>query len=213
MPGWGEVLLGEARLALIGTAWAPLLSIEKNADNIPALSEFRDERGHQRAIDHYLLSWMTHQPAPPVNPSSSADVQIWNALIRGDIEFMLEAIGPAGGPLTRNATALTLEVWTETELSILHALSHAGDRAAERTAQAADWILANLQPDNATNHPWGVHVFLARAFLCDMPEHRLYAETLLHNSIVSLGRPDRFSALLLLDSARTLFGQYPVQTG
>ena len=35
-------------------------------------------------------------------------------------------------------------------------------------------------------------------------EATLHAETLVHNSIVNLGRPDRFSACLLLDAARVL---------
>jgi hypothetical protein len=33
---------------------------------------------------------------------------------------------------------------------------------------------------------------------------RLYAETMLHNTIVHQGRPDRFSALILWDAADAL---------
>ena len=117
---------------------------------------------------------------------------------------MLRLVNPGSGPLTPDFTRLTIEVATETELASLHALSHAGELARARVDSASDWIVQNLQPDNATNHPWAGHVFLNRAFETGSVEHRLYAETLLHNCIVSLGRADRFSALILLDSGRSL---------
>ncbi|MBZ0171155.1 MAG: hypothetical protein K8E66_02125, partial [Phycisphaerales bacterium] len=59
-----------------------------------------------------------------------------------------------------------------------------------------------------TNHPWAVHVFLrlslAESDRAASDAARLHAETLLHNALVSSGRPDRFSACLLLDAARAL---------
>lgn len=100
-----------------------------------------------------------------------------------------------------------IETTTETELSALHALSHharrdPSGRLAERCLDAARWHVDELQPDNGTNHPWAVHVFLALAE--DDSTARLHAESLVHNALVSSGRPDRFSACLLLDSARLL---------
>jgi hypothetical protein len=129
---------------------------------------------------------------------------LWNSLIRGQLAAMLPSVNSAGGPVVPEFHQLSIEVATETELAALHALSHAGNAARSRVEAASDWIVHNIQPDNATNHPWAVHVFLQRAFESGSVEHRLYAETLLHNCVVSLGRADRFSALILLDSGRTL---------
>jgi len=202
LPGWGERLLGEARLALAGTPWAFLLHTDSKP---PAkVAEFSDESGNRRAIDPLLIAWLQRSP-PPIVPSIQAtDLKLWNSLIRGQAPAMLQLITPSGSPLAPEFDKLAIEVATETELASLHALSHAGNTARSRVEAASDWIVQNIQPDNATNHPWAVHVFLQRAFESGSVEHRLYAETLLHNCVVSLGRADRFSALILLDSGRTL---------
>lgn len=202
LPGWGERLLGEARLALVGTPWAFLFHPDTHA---PAkFPEFSDEAGNRRAIDPLLIAWLQHSP-PPIIPSiQSTDLKLWNALVRGHPAAMLVSITPSGSPLVPEFNQLAIEVATETELAALHALSHAGSIARARVEAASDWVVHNIQPDNATNHPWAVHVFLQRAFETGSVEHRLYAETLLHNCVVSLGRADRFSALILLDSGRTL---------
>jgi hypothetical protein len=76
----------------------------------------------------------------------------------------------------------TIEVWTDAELSAVHALWRlATDRRREdwkrRLDRAVAWHLIHTQPDNATNRPWALHVFL----LADQPETIHYAETLLHN--------------------------------
>lgn len=202
LPGWGERLLGEARLALVGTPWAFLF----HQDGTPPgrLPEFADESGNRRAIDPLLLAWLRRSPPPIVSNPQSTDLKLWNSLVRGQTGSMLQAVAPAGVPLCPEFANLAIEVATETELASLHALSHAGNAARSRVDAASDWIVHNIQPDNATNHPWAVHVFLQRALESGSVEHRLYAETLLHNCVVSLGRADRFSALVLLDSGRTL---------
>lgn len=211
LPGWGEMLLGEARLSLIGTPWSPLLAEPVHAELLPPFESFRDEAGHARPIDPLLIAWLSRsglrKQSSPLTSTSSLDLRLWQLLLQhaaGAPSQMLDAVNPALGRLVHNPDTYTLEVWTEVELSALHALSHAGPAAKSRRDSATDWIVENLQPDNATNHPWSVHVFLRRAFENDMPEHRLYAESLLHNCIVSLGRPDRFSALVLLDAGRAL---------
>ena len=66
------------------------------------------------------------------------------------------------------------------------------------------WHLDNTQPDNATNRPWAVQVFLDLAREDDNPDARLYAETLLHNATAANGVPEPFSAAILLDAARAL---------
>ena len=115
--------------------------------------------------------------------------------------------GPADGPLWPQARFSGLEVWTETELCGLHALSclarlRARTDWARRVARARDWHLAHTQPDNATNRPWALHVFLLAT--PPRPEARVYAETLLHNALVLNGRPDLLSAWILLDAAKRL---------
>jgi len=202
LPGWGERLLGEARLALVGTPWAFLL----HPDSKPPAKfpEFSDESGNRRAIDPLLIAWLQRMPPPIVQSLHTTDLKLWNSLVRGQVPAMFQAISPSGSPLVPEFNTLAIEVATETELASLHALSHAGGAARSRVEAASDWVVHNIQPDNATNHPWAVHVFLQRAFETGSVEHRLYAETLLHNCVVSLGRADRFSALILLDSGRTL---------
>ncbi len=202
LPGWGERLLGEAQLALAGTPWSFLLHAGgKPPEKLP---EFSDESGHKRAVDPLLLAWLMHAPPPMIGSAQSTDLKLWNSLVRGQPQAMLQALSTTSAPLTPEFKSLPTEVATETELAALHALSHAGPGARTRVDAASDWIVHNIRPDNATIHPWAVHVFLQRAFETGSVEHRLYAETLLRNSVVALGRVDRFSALILLDSGRTL---------
>ena len=71
---------------------------------------------------------------------------------------------------------------------------------------AARWHINELQPDNATNHPWAVHTFLILASQSpqDAPAATFHADTLLHACQIKLGTPDLVSALILLDAANTL---------
>ena len=106
--------------------------------------------------------------------------------------------------MVRERGSLPPDVWSEAELAALHALSHGGPECRSRVNSAAEWILENLKATNTNNHPWAVHVFLTRAFETNVPEYRLFGETLLRNSVSLLGRPCRFAALIMLDSGRTL---------
>lgn len=201
LPGWGERLLGEARLALAGTPWSFLLQAE--APTPASITTFRDESGNGRAIDPFILAWLT-RTSPPPSDSLSTDLRLWNLLCRGELRKMAESVGEPGEPLAPEFHRLPIEAATEIELASLHALSHGGDGARSRVASACDWIVHNFQTNHTTRHPWAVHVFLQRAFETGAVEPRLYAEALLHNCIASLGRADRFSALLLLDSGLAL---------
>ncbi len=102
-----------------------------------------------------------------------------------------------------------IEVWTETELASLHALwwlagLHQQDAWRERALRAARWHLIHLQPDNATNRPWAIHLFAHLAtHECDA-EAAAYAQTLLHNCQVHRGGPDEISSLILIDAAEAL---------
>jgi hypothetical protein len=103
-------------------------------------------------------------------------------------------------------------VRTESELIALHALHELGERRGDETLRqrvrdAARWHLRELQPDNATNRPWAIHVF-ARLSL-DQDEHiagaaLVHAQSQLHSCQLSLGRPDRLSACILIHAARSL---------
>ncbi|MEO0631783.1 MAG: hypothetical protein AAFY46_13825, partial [Planctomycetota bacterium] len=100
-----------------------------------------------------------------------------------------------------------IELWTERELTMVHAawLLPGWSEAAEASAR---WLIQEIQPDNATNLPWAVQVFASLTIEEDSHEARMYAETLMHNCMVSAGRPDPLSALVLLDAARQLRVRY-----
>ncbi len=139
------------------------------------------------------------------------DAALWWALVEpqaGPVERWIDVRGE--GPLFAQDACRAIEVWTETELSALHALwRHAriatGEAAAAlsaRISRAVFWHLEHTQPDNATNHPWAAHVFL----LHGSPESRHFAETLVSNCMVLNGRPDALSAWILLDAADAIDG-------
>jgi hypothetical protein len=113
--------------------------------------------------------------------------------------------GATSGSLLPRSLYRAIEVWTEADLCGLHALWRLARERGRvdwrvRTERARDWHVAHTQPDNATNRPWGLHVFL----LGGRSDSIHYAETLLHNSMVLHGRPDPLSALILLDAAQEL---------
>lgn len=204
MGDWSIRLVREARLALTGTPWAELMETPVAASKLPPLDEFRDEAGHRRAVDRFILSHLARVSPPPPTPDAATDVALWARVASGARDFFWTEIDANRPWLVRERDDLTIETWTQAELCCLHALSHAGPTLKPRADAAADWMLENLQPDNATNHPWAIQVFLSRAAELGSDEHRLYAEVLLHNAVISLGRADRFSALILLDAGRWL---------
>ncbi len=140
----------------------------------------------------------------------SGDIRLWRALrLPPDAastvvdEILRAAPAPTCGPMFDQGLFTALEVWTAAELAALHALwrlTREHDRADWRTRVAAhrDWFLDELQPDNATNRPWAIHVFL----LADAPEAAFYGETLLHNA-QTVG-DDLLSGWILRDAAREL---------
>lgn len=178
---------------------------------------FADERGHRREIDRDLLAFMLQRPdlASPAGPKErppqagarvdSLDLLLWRALSRG---------GPAPphllatrGPLI--AELATIETTTEAELAALHALGRIAQRDDDaalraRCFDAARAAIEQLQPDNATGHPWAIAIFAELGLQTGDAAARHYAETLEHNCMITLGRPDRFSAVLLLDAAAML---------
>jgi len=155
--------------------------------------------------------------ATPEKPRAVDEI-LWEALVDARIpdRHFADLVGTAGdapssleAPLHEQAPSESIEVWTERELSALHALLWLAERRArsdwsERLRACAVWHVEHTQPDNATNRPWALHVFLILARERDAADARLYAETLLHNCLISMGRPDALSAMILADAADAL---------
>jgi len=207
----------------------------------PSLDSFRDEFNQRRAVDAPFLRWRIHQTeatpsSPPISRNSSPDrwdcspeqsqginfatappeLAAWHALLvpatpaQSILNLFFASPTPDAG----------IEVQTESELCLLHALwQHATRRGAppglrERCRERCDRLIDTLQPDNATNRPWAIHVFaLAGAGFLGPPRSEAdhYAQTLLHNCRVSLARPDTMSAQILADAAESLEHTYRTQ--
>lgn len=163
---------------------------------------FRDEAGHRREVDAFLLSRLLHVPPPAVGGELRGEVALWHAAADGDVR-----VPEGSGRLFPDSATLGIETWTEMELCGLHALSWMAlldERAGERLRSVLAWLLAEVQPDNGTNHPWGIHAMIWEWIEREDLEARMYAETLEHVCQVHLGRPDLLSAAILLDAAAWL---------
>jgi len=143
--------------------------------------------------------------ALPEAPVERGEIGLWWARVdqRVNVDRIISA--PTGGSLLPQGLYRTIEVWTDADLSGLHALWWLARKRCrgdwmQRVAEVRDWHLEHTQPDNATNRPWAVHVFV----LGKSPECWHYAETLLHNCMAMTGRPDPLSAWILLDAAGAL---------
>ncbi len=203
---WAEQLRALAAPALIGTP------LESGADRSAAgafVGAFADAHGHKRAADRPLLARMLAvDPGTPPD-DATPDVRLWWALHTPDANpWAIIDPGP-GAPLLASRRRGIIETDTESELSALHALwHHAAERRCprllDRCLRAARSLIDETQPDNATGHPWAVHVFVMLAVLRDAMDAELYAQTLVHNALVGEGRVERFSACLLHDAAAAL---------
>lgn len=170
---------------------------------------FTDEQGNRRSIDRPLLAWLHHRTTVPTR-DAALDLVLWHALAN-DASIDLAAIAPDGPLQDARAPSrgeVAIEVWTERELSAIQALWTLGAQRIEpglirRAEAAARWCVEEIQPDNATAHPWAVNAFASLAAQ-DEIEADLYAQTLLHNAQVGTGRPGRFASLVLLASLRSL---------
>ncbi len=195
--------------------------LRRMAASVAAESDLRGEMhaalARPRWIGGPLLAWRWFRSQesllPEVSPQERAesvrmardDAALWWTLMDPQGGPVDRWVDPGGsGPLFKQDLYQTIEVWTETELSALHALWHharAGMRELDRRlSSAVAWHLECTQPDNATNHPWGVHVFLLHC----TPESQHFAETLVSNCMVLNGKPDPLSAWILLDAAESL---------
>ena len=141
----------------------------------------------------------------PDEPVQRGEIGLWWALTdeRVDIDAIIST--PTNGSILPQNMFRAIEVWTDADLSALHALwwlaaKHDRPDWFARIEKARNWHIANTQPDNATNRPWALHVFL----LAGSAECNHYAQTLLHNCLTMNGRPDPLSAFILLDAARAI---------
>lgn len=198
---WAKRLRQIAAPALVGT---PLTDPTIDADHW--IDTFTDGNGDRRALDPVFLSAVlgrvSHAP-------SEADIDecLWAAASASDADAASRLLGLTG-PLVPFRDGV-IEVWTETELSGVQALSTLGlvtqrQDLTERALSAAGWHLENTQPDNATNRPWGINVFVRIAEAQASPEAELYAQTLLHNAMMPSGTPDILSSCILWQAATLL---------
>ncbi len=169
---------------------------------------FADENGNRRAVDRPLLAWLLHLTSPPTK-DTGLDLILWQALANDTpIDIELAGHGPLQDANAPSRGEAAIEVWTERELAAIQALWTLGVQRHEpeltrRAETAARWCVQELQPDNATAHPWAVNAFVSLAAQGDF-EADLYAQTLVHNAQVGTSRPGRFASIVLLASLKSL---------
>lgn len=162
--------------------------------------------------------------APPIRPfgADDASIEAWSIAMKADdpsaVLELSAMLGPADdgepAPLLAPREDLAIEVWTECELSVVHAawrmVLEAGDaRAVEsltrRVRSAIAWHLERTQPDNATTHPWAVHAVLELG--SPWTEAADYAASMIH-AVEAAGHAsgirDPLSSWILLDAAAGL---------
>lgn len=136
-------------------------------------------------------------------PCTRPETSMWWDRLKGSVSPDNEARWQGDGPLLQQHEAEAIEVWTDAELSALHAAWFVAKSPAqqERIERAVAWHLEHLQPDNATNRPWAIHVFYLHGTL----EAEHHAATLIHNVQASGGTT--LAGLLLRDAAAAIRGQ------
>ena len=169
-----------------------------------------------RAIDRFLLARYRRASPPDAAdqsdwkpPHSSMDLDFWSRLTVG-AKPPVDSVS-SHGPLAPHRPHDVIEIWTETELSALHAAWWFGLEAphwSRRVFEAARWHVEHTQPDNATGLPWAIHVMVDLACTEADSGAELFAQTLLHNCLIDGGHPDRRAALILHDAASALETKY-----
>lgn len=182
-------------------------------DAAETAARFADEAGNRLPTDSLLISRV-------LGVAASRDGSGWRERelsadrLSAEGLWRLAAAGeatapglPGEPPLLAREGFGSIEAWSESLLSGLHALGWV-DRASggalwSRITGELDWIAEHLEPDNATRHPWGVHLFVEHA-LRGRDDAMLYAEELVHVCLVATGRPSARSAWILRDAAEYL---------
>ena len=158
----------------------------------------------------------SHPARPPADdtptPAQSIDDALWRALCdeSSPIDHLFAGGSDANpAPISGPRTGVGIEVWTETELSAMQALWWLARRRGRpdwgrRLARGVAWMLEHIQPDNATNRPWAICVFLEHAQRTGDADALLYAETLLHNADLGADLDDPLVAHILADNANAM---------
>ena len=184
-------------------AWSEKLrAVASGAGSVAEADESGMLDTPRAATRAFVLAWLSADRRATPGPDRS----LWLASDGSRPAPSVEEIGIAGW-LAPALQSVGLEAWQESELAAVHALSWLvlRDRGLEpRLRSAARICIAELQPDNVTGRPWATHVFAWLSAIETDIDARLYAETLLHNTLIAGGVPDAFSAALMLDSARWL---------
>ncbi|MFT5424559.1 MAG: hypothetical protein ACI89L_002355 [Phycisphaerales bacterium] len=217
------MLRGVAQRTLGGT---PLIEPASEEEKTGYLAGFADEFGRPHPADRPLLARLLGiDPGPIPNPAPDpAHALLW-ALHdpASDPDSLIRPAAPQASPPHPTPptpllydpadSSVAIEWRTLDELTALHALWNLATLRTDpalraRCLNAARWHVAELQPDNATNHPWAIHVFIELAEAEENPSEaaaaRFHAETLLHSCQVKLSKADLVSACILLDAANTL---------
>lgn len=169
------------------------------------ISYFADELGHRRALDRAVLARLLGTSPGPMPAFPTPDIALWwGQDLQSDSHR-----GPPPQPIVPQDPNMGIELWTEIELGALHAVwNRVIDRAAPECGvlarQAVEWHVNELQPDNATSHAFGLHGFVICAHERNLSDVWLHADMMLHSTMLGTGKPDRFSACLMLDAARGL---------
>lgn len=205
---WAAQINAVLAAGLRGTALERALSADEDARAAYARG-FADDAGHRRVVDPPLLAWVLGVPQWEIPRPTRPDVALWAALVQAGSD-PLTLIATDAGPVAPEARLHGIEVWTEIELASLQALWWHARRSksggvSDRARSLARWLMDEIQPDNGTNRPWAVACFAELAAGGDS-DAELYAETLLHNCQVSLGKPDVLSTVILLDAQHSLTG-------
>jgi len=184
------------------------IPLDRWAAHLRALADSGDS-GEPRGAPEAFARWSGGERRADAPEGATRDDALWWALLDPSVDPLELVAAEPDGPLFPQESSRTIEVWTERELSGLHALDRlSGARGrhdlAERARAAARWHIEATQPDNATNRPWAAHLFLKLAAEEGLADARLYAETLVHNCQTAGGVPDALSALILRDAADAL---------
>lgn len=195
---WHARLSRAATSRLAAIDWPP-------GDGAAFAATFRDDAGHRRPVDAPFLAHVTRR-AFTGEPGRSPECLLWSQVARpheARDERSIDAVISADPKaLAMSLRESGIEIWTETELACLHALTWLGARHEGRAATAARFLVEELQPDNATNHPWAIHWFAWLESTQGDIDAGLYAQALLHNALTAGGGvPDLFSAIILHDAA------------
>lgn len=180
------------------------------------VDQFTDEFGNRARTTEPFLRRLLDLTGEPETTPLDLDERLWWRLCSGtQVTSDLHDLISPGPTLTPPSDKMAIEHWTQVELCALHAVWTLNQLSpdpgtARRIRDAGVWIMHELQPDNAINRPWAIPVFVVLSMtLADESDRTMasmYAQTLLHNCSITMGRPDILSSCIMLHSADMLRG-------